>query len=104
MKRAKKSSTAQAVGRSGRTGSTKIKREKTAEARGWGLRVGGGPCPYLWYKFSRVKADILSECTAPYHRPMEVVMIPLREWRRLKRMDRKSNGALHRQPEEGSEK
>ena len=94
MKRAKKSSTAQAVGRSGRTGcSTKRPREKTSEARGWGLRVGG-PCPYIWFKFSRTKMEIIQECTAHYHRPMEVVMVPLREWKRLKRVDRRSNTRL----------
>jgi len=85
MKRAKKSSKAQAVGRSGRTGCS-----TTEEAHGFALRVGG--CrPYLATLFSAYRNEIEDAVREEYHRPMEAVIVPLREWRRLKRLDRKSN-------------
>lgn len=57
---------------------------KTEKAIGWGLRVGG-PAPYLAWTFQRLECDVV--CTEPYHRRMKCVLIPLREWKRLKRMD-----------------
>jgi hypothetical protein len=55
---------------------------KTENAIGWGRRVGGS-CPYLAYEFSRTKAEV--EITQPYHRAVRVILLPLSEYRRLKR-------------------
>lgn len=59
---------------------------KTEEAKGWGLRVGG-PLPYLGYYFSVRKEDIEKEMDQPYHKAVKVVIIPLSEWLRLKKLD-----------------
>lgn len=60
---------------------------KTEEARGWGVRVGG-PLPYLsGHVFERDREDAEMACTEPYHRPMRVVLLPLREYCRLKRLE-----------------
>ena len=55
---------------------------KTAEAEGWGLRIGG-PRPYLSYQIQRHKNQI--EITESYHRAVRVVLIPAQEWARLKK-------------------
>ena len=60
---------------------------KIEEAKGWGIRVGG-PSPYLAYEFHFRKEDVLAALTEPYHRPVKVVMLPLAEWRRLKKAAR----------------
>lgn len=57
---------------------------KTEEAKGWGMRVGG-PRPYLAYVFDKEQSEIQKVCVASYHRPVKVVMIPLKEYRELKR-------------------
>ena len=59
---------------------------KTEEAIGWGLRIGGS-LPYLGYYFSTIKSDIEKQMNEPYHKAVRVVMIPLAEWKRLKKLD-----------------
>lgn len=61
---------------------------KTEEARGWGIRVGG-PWPYLMWELQPTKAQIMPLLSQTYQRPMECVLIPLREWRRLTRKAKK---------------
>lgn len=61
---------------------------KTEEAIGWALRVGG-PLPYIGYTFSTNKDDIEKQVVTKYHKPMKVAIVPLREWRRLKKLDAK---------------
>ena len=58
--------------------------QTTDVARGWGLRVGGS-LPYLAYTFARTKEQIAQQCILSYQRPMQVVVVPLREYRRLVR-------------------
>jgi hypothetical protein len=60
---------------------------KTEIARGWGLRVDG-TVPYLAYRMGMRKHDI--ECTQTYHRPVRVVLLPLAEYRRLKRIEKEN--------------
>jgi len=61
---------------------------KTEEAKGWGIRVGG-PRPYLAYHvFHSTKEQVQSRCTEDYHKPVKVVLVPLSEWRRLKRIEK----------------
>ena len=59
---------------------------KTEVAYGWGLRVGGGD-PYLGYHFSIDKKSIESIMTESYHRAVKVAIVPLSEWKRLKKLD-----------------
>ena len=58
---------------------------KTEVFRGWGLKVGGHR-PYLGcaLAWSRDKIPF----TEPYHHPVKVVVVPLAEWQRLKRLDK----------------
>jgi hypothetical protein len=59
---------------------------KTEEAIGWAVRVAG-PLPYLsYYGFGYYRQWAQRECTETYHRPMRAVLLPLREYRRLKRL------------------
>ena len=61
---------------------------KTEIVRGWALRVGG-PLPYLWgHAISYKKTDITPYVAEPFHRIVKVVMMPLAEYRRLKRLDK----------------
>lgn len=62
--------------------------KKTEEAIGWGVRVGGGPLPYLAYFFSTKKEEANAECTEHYHRPVRVAIVPLAEYRRLKKLEK----------------
>ena len=62
-------------------------KNKTEEARGWGLRIGG-PRPYLAWRLTDNKADIKEVCNESFHRPVRVVLLPLAEYRRLKRLER----------------
>ena len=57
---------------------------KTEEAKCWGLRVGGSK-PYLGYVVAMEKEGI--ELSEPYHKAVKVVIIPIAEWRRLKKPD-----------------
>jgi hypothetical protein len=60
---------------------------KTEIARGWGLRVGW--CrPYLACEASMSKYDI--RLHQPYHRRVRVVVMPLAEYRRLKRIEKEN--------------
>ena len=61
--------------------------KKTQESRGWGLRVGGSN-PYLGYHFSIQKKDIQIKIKESYHRAVRVVILPLGEWKRLKKKDK----------------
>jgi hypothetical protein len=65
----------------------KMKQQKTQVARGWGLRVGG-PLPYLALEFSLDKERMEEEVTEAYHRPVRVILVPLAEYRRLKRIEK----------------
>lgn len=59
---------------------------KTEEAYGWALRVGG-PRPYLsWNEFHANKKEV--KCSEKYHKPMRAVLMTLREFKRLKRIER----------------
>ena len=58
--------------------------KKAEEVHGWGLQIGG-PHPYLACYFKAYKEGI--ETTESYHRAVKVVLIPLAEWKRLKRLD-----------------
>lgn len=60
---------------------------RTSEAVGWGVRVDG-PEPYLAYEFYTNKFDAEESCDKSYHRPVRVAIIPLREFRRLRKLDR----------------
>lgn len=57
---------------------------KPKAEHGWGVRVNG-PRPYLAQFFSYYRAVANKECTEKYHRPVKVVLLPLAEYRRLKR-------------------
>lgn len=64
---------------------------KTDSATGWGMRVGG-PKPYLaWGCFEYDKRAVEAECKESYHRPMKCVLVPLREYLRLKRRASRSS-------------
>ena len=57
---------------------------KTEEARGWGIRVNDLP-PRLATVFFWSKARTKDECIDHGERPVRVVLLPLAEFRRLKR-------------------
>jgi hypothetical protein len=58
---------------------------KTEEARGWAVRIGGRR-PYLAYEFSWYKPRIEALCCQTFQRPVRAVLLPLAEYRRLKRL------------------
>lgn len=69
---------------------------KTEEVKGWGLRVGGIR-PYLAHNiFTSNKYEVERQCTANYHRPMKCVLVPLREWKSLKKKARSNAGVQAR--------
>lgn len=57
---------------------------KTKPAIGWGMRIDG-PRPYLDFQFSWEKKHIKADYTC--HRPVRVALVPLAEWKRLKRLE-----------------
>ena len=59
---------------------------KTKESKGWGIRVGG-PRPYLAGVFHWTKAETVKGWEENCFRPVRVVLLPLADYRRLKRMD-----------------
>jgi hypothetical protein len=60
----------------------------TEPAEGWGLKVDG-PRPYMACEFSSSELEIVKVVSQTYHKPIKVVIIPLREWQRLKRLEAK---------------
>lgn len=56
--------------------------QKAEPAIGWGRRVGGTR-PYLSWEISNSKSGI--ELSEPYHAHTRVVLLTVREWRRLQR-------------------
>lgn len=62
---------------------------KTEIITGWGLRVGWRR-PYLarglWFFKEQVK------CTKPYHKAIRVAVVPLQEYKRLLRLEKKGAG------------
>lgn len=73
-----------------------MKPRKTEVARGWGLRVNdrhpGGPSPYIAYVFSFNKDEMEKELAdLECEHLVRVVLVPLAEYRRLKRLEKKVN-------------
>ena len=61
---------------------------RTKEVYGWGLRISR-PEPHLAYDFSFYKELIENKCPGRLYRPVKVVLLPLAEFRRLKRLANK---------------
>ena len=62
---------------------------KTEIAKGWGLRVGG--CrPYLAWAIAHRKDGI--KLTERYHKTARVVLVPLAEYRRMRRALQRGEG------------
>ncbi|MFA5430656.1 MAG: hypothetical protein WC329_05820 [Candidatus Omnitrophota bacterium] len=63
---------------------------KTEIARGWGLRIGGEPFPRPYLaKTMAVEKDHI-QCYTLWERPVRVVLLPLAEYRRLKRIEKEN--------------
>ena len=60
---------------------------KTEVAIGWGARTGS-PVPYISHVYSARKDNIVRWCHNTSQRPVKVVLVPLAEYRRLKRIER----------------
>ena len=72
----------------------------TEEARCWAMRVGGSR-PYLSYWSASSKAEIEKRISEPYQRPVRAVLVPLAEYRRLKRIERQNSREQSPEPREG---
>lgn len=62
---------------------------KTEVALIWGLRVGGKR-PYIGHHVHSVRGGMTTHCTERYHRPVRVAVLPIAEYRRLLRIEKKS--------------